>query len=546
MRTSGPTQHARQISRILALQPRMAVADLAGAIVATRDPAILGAMTNLVRVWAWKNKELPADFSERATVTAVTRQPVIYVAVDLERCARTHERVNIPLMPGRPVDARPLPTDDSYALAPLAPPSFATQSRTERTALSGGEEAVACSQCSGAGATACRRCSGGRVSCPSCGGALRMPCPRCGGAGTHLGVSGRMIQCQQCRTRGTVTCDRCAQQGTVSCAVCSGHGTLQCDPCAGSGNILRIWELVETRRTDHRRRPLLTEQWAGDWDAGFEQSDVVAERIVTMESDRPVIELDSLASPVLRQHAAALLREALDAHATERRNGHATDRVIAARVRLRGLYGYDVRLDYDGNPYRVFVAGGGTIMPCHLPATRRGPIASGIRLIKRYLRALQTDVSEGPQEAFVRAVRNGQAHISDDAFLLPQVAARIGMKIEVTEEGYRCYVRDQTGGETALTVGLDVRFDLNPDDERILCVDADLGEGQRDGFARLLAACHDFPIGRLAIVDAPDGTERLRLVDRRPYGSLDVGQYAGILTLLATMSRRLRGSEALG
>lgn len=507
----------------------------------TQDPAILGSMTNLVRVWAWKNKEVPDDFTSKATVTSASRQPVVYASVDLERCERATRRIDTPLMPDQDVDAAPWPTKDIYALLPMAAPEFPKAPDTEITKLPGGQEAVACAQCSGAGAVACRRCEGGRIACPRCGGAMRTTCIDCGGTGTHLGVSGRMIQCRTCQSSGTVLCDRCAQAGRVTCPTCHGKGLLPCEPCAGFGKILRVWELRETRYTDHRHRPQIADLWGADWDAAFEQAGVVVERVYRIDQQPPSVVLDPIAPPALQDLMESLLENALKAHAAACHNGHATDRIVGVRVGLRALYAYDVQIDYGGDSYRVLIVGGETIMPCKLPKARHGAVAYGAGLIKRYLHALQTDEISGPQEAFIRAVNTGQAHISDEACLLPQVAARLETQIDVTEEGYRCYVCDKCGDNGPLTVALDVRFDLNHADQRMLYATIDLGEAFRDRFARLLAACHELPIGRLAVVDATDGSERLHLVDCRPYATCSAAQYAIVLQFLACVARQLGG-----
>lgn len=542
---TAPANDGPRMARVLALQPRMTVDCLAEPVMSNQDPALLNVMTNLVRVWAWGRRTLPADFAETVTVTEVSRQPVVYASVDLERCSRASQEIILPLRPDRPVNTKAWPTDDLFALLPTSPPTFAASPATDRRRIPGNEEAGRCARCEGAGASRCRNCSGGKMACPSCGGALQIACSRCGGSGTHLGVSGRMIQCRNCNTRGTVQCTRCAQEGTIPCAVCDGEGSIACPPCGGHGNVVRAWELVETRRTDHRHRESMAEPWRGDWPAGFDQSPVVIERVYLTSGDPPVIELDTLAPSGPQQHLSALLQEALAAYAADRRNGVTADRVVAARVRLSGMYAYDVSLRYHGQAYGVLVAGGGTmVVPGRLPIARRGPIVWLVRLLKRYLRALQTDEVAGPQKAFIQAVRSGQAHIGDEACLIPEAAARIWATFEVTEAGYRCYVRDHPPGDISLAVGLDVRFDLDEHDQRMVCVDVDLGEAHRDRYVGLLALCHNLPAGRLAVVDGPSGTERINLVDRRPYDTSDAGQYAGVLRLMAAAARRLRGAEA--
>ena len=534
---------ASRIARVVALQPHMSPQSLAEPVMGTNDPAVLTTLTNLLRVWASGNTKVPVDFTERATVTAVSRQPVVFASVDIERCERQASETLLPLPDGTAIDASEWPTRDLFALVPATPATFATSTQTRRVPLPGRQEAQECGRCGGAGATRCRNCASGQIPCPACGGALRVACSRCGGAGTHLGVSGRMIQCRQCNTRGTVQCDRCARRGTISCPACGGGGEISCAPCAGHGRVVRGWEMVETRRTDARRVTQAAATWS-DFDQAFDQSDVVAERVFTVDQDPPQVILDTLAPAGPQQQAATLLNEALAAHAAERRAGAVIDRIAAIRVRLRGVYAYDVTVNYDGVPYRVVVAAGGTmIVPKRLPKAKRGPIAAMLRLIRRYLRALQSDEVPGPQREFVHAVRAGRAHLSDERCVVPDAAAALGVQAEVTEAGYRCHVR--TSGELTVAVGMDVRFELNDHDAPHLCIDIDLGEAHRDRLLQMLAANHDLAIGRLAVINGGDGTERLHLVDRRPYGTTDAVQYANVLRLLGATARKLRGREDL-
>jgi hypothetical protein len=509
----------------------------------TNDPSVFTALTNLLRVWAFGNSQVPAGFAERASVTAVSRQPVVYASVDLERCERQTQETFAPLPDGAPVDAADWPTQDVFALMPAAPAAFVITPQTRRVALPGRQEARQCVRCRGQGATHCGRCESGQVACPSCNGALRVACPRCGGAGSHLGVSGRMIQCRQCNTRGTVQCDFCNRRGAVTCSACAGSGTISCDPCAGHGRVVRGWDMIEMRRTETHRTTHVARIW-GNLDTAFEQSEVVAERVYLNDRDAPLIDLDRLAPEVPQAQISQLLRESLAAHAAERRAGTATDRIAAVRVRLRGLFAYEVTVKYDGNDYTVLVtAGGAVIIPKRLPAARRGPIASVGRLFGRYFRALQTDETPGPQREFIRAVRGGRAHIADERCVVPQAAALLGVQAEVTEAGYCCHVR--TPGELTIAIGIDIRFELSDSDTCHLCVDLDLGPAHRDRLTNALAASHSLPAGRLAVVNGPKGEEILRLVDRHPYDTADAGQYAAVLRLLAIMARELRGRSDL-
>ena len=546
MTISTSASAKRRITRVLALQPRMTVASFDEGVMATNDPAIVGAMNNLIRVWAWNNSLVPFDFYERMSVRKIARQPLIFATVDVERCDRQKEPLEAPLPPGSRIDQQPWPTEDLFKLMPLAAGSFPDAPVIERTPLPGREEASACSRCSGAGAIPCTNCVAGRAPCLTCRGALRVTCSQCNGSGAHMGISGRMIQCRKCNMQGTSPCDHCGGTGTTSCKVCGARGQVDCSVCNTYGNIRRSWQLLDARRTDRARKLLMTEAWPGDWESAFADSDLIAERVYAIEGEQPIITLDRLASAASQKTLATLLRETLGTHAAAKRSGEIVDRIIAVRVRFRCLYGYDVTLDYNGDPCEIMVAGGGEmIIARKIPSARRDPFSFGLRCLKRFLHALRTDEIIGPAKEFVRAVNEGRVHISDDLCLVPEATNQLRAQHRVTEAGYRCIIAAHAHESGMANIILDVTFALDEGDRQMLCIDIDLGVAHRDRFAALLEASHELPIGRLAVLTDANGTERVKLVDRRPYLTCNSEQYAGTLQAIATAARHLRESSQL-
>lgn len=76
----------------------------------------------------------------------------------------------------------------------------------------------------------CGDCQGaGQVTCPTCSGSLRASCSGCGGSGRRMSrarKSYRMVNCTECRGKGTKKCVRCTK-GMVGCRTCRGSGTLR-------------------------------------------------------------------------------------------------------------------------------------------------------------------------------------------------------------------------------------------------------------------------------------------------------------------------------
>ncbi|PTL75436.1 zinc finger-like domain-containing protein [Vitiosangium sp. GDMCC 1.1324] len=76
----------------------------------------------------------------------------------------------------------------------------------------------------------CGTCGGdGQVTCPTCSGTLRASCGGCGGTGKQMSrarKSFRLVNCRDCRGKGTKKCTRCTK-GQVSCSKCRGSGAMR-------------------------------------------------------------------------------------------------------------------------------------------------------------------------------------------------------------------------------------------------------------------------------------------------------------------------------
>jgi hypothetical protein len=105
----------------------------------------------------------------------------------------------------------------------------------------------------------CWTCHGdGRVACSGCGGSARQPCRSCDGSGKYLGTAAngarRLLNCKECRGKGTITCAACTR-GRVDCGTCQRSKKLEC------------WlEIDESTRTDVQLEPAGELVEAFEWD----------------------------------------------------------------------------------------------------------------------------------------------------------------------------------------------------------------------------------------------------------------------------------------
>ncbi len=520
-------------ARILAVQPRMSAGDLSDPVMATEDPLLMEMVANLIRAWASGRGDLPADFAERVRVTGLSRQPMSFASVDLERAERAAQLVTEPFPPGTAVDASGWATDDPFALRPLPAPSFPAQARQAREAVPGRQTVRECRQCSGAGAAACAACGGaGRVTCSTCHGSRRVVCSQCGGGGSYTGMDGTLVACRNCGQSGAVQCGNCHGRGQLACQPCKGAGTLPCGPCGGFGNLLARWVLITTTDTRHAHEPLLAEPWPVPADALFADADVIGEHVWRPSSSPVGQPLDALGPPAVVTQIRSVLTREQHAAAGER------PRVTAVRAQVRGTFVYDVRLDYDGRRLTFLMGGGRSqVFPRYLPPrTDQGAIRSLGRLVRRGMRALATDERPGVSNQFIAAVTAGRVHLADTDLLLPAVAAHLGCKLDVTAEGYQLQVVEaapRPGPALAVTVELDV----DPDGGIVLAARLPLGPARREQYPLALSLNGKLQIGRLAVVDDAAGGEAYAIVDRRPYRFATAAGYTVVLQALAAAAR---------
>ena len=522
-------------ARLLAVQPRLTVADLHEAVLATDDPLPLAVMANLVRVWAAGRPDVPVGFADSLRVTSLSRQPLVYVAVDVERMDRVVRPALTPYVPGGQIDATPWPTTDPYAVVPLPPPSFPAERLQRRDAVPGRQRVQACDECRGAGAATCKRCEGGgMIVCPRCRAGRRVPCSHCHGSGTVIGISGRYVSCPACDARGSVRCDLCHGQAQVPCGPCDGTGRVRCVVCEGQGNVLAGWAVESAVDTVHDREPFVGEPWPMPLDELFEQTDVVVERWWRPDDPTGGGRPEELGPPAVQAAVAAVL-------ARQSARAASGPRPVAVRVQVRAALAYDVRLSCGGRPASVLVVGTGSrVIPRAMPAADDTGLRAVGRLFRRGVRSLADDATAGVSAAFVRGVRAGRVHLADADGLLPAVADVLRSGARVTADGYSLPVREASATAEQPPVVVAVRLDVDASGELVVSATVDLGPVRRDQFPHLLAANADLMVGRLAVVAGPEGTESVVLTDCRTYRFATAGGYAAVLQAMAAVARRMR------
>lgn len=533
MATSGAAKPSEEfaLGRIAALQPRMSRDDLGEKVMATEDPLVFNNLANVIRLWGHGRKDLPDDFAEQLKVMSVSRQPLALVVAEVQRVERTLTEIDEPFA-GGPVDSSRWKTDDLFDLLPIQPTLFPKAPLNDESIIPGREEVSECSACDGAGDHLCAQCGGaGTQLCPACSGTRQVVCERCGGAGTHIGVSGREVQCQMCRTRGVLTCHAC-QAGQVVCTGCSRRGRIQCSTCAGHGNLCRKFMLITDTKTESRERHSIAESWPIKVERLIQEADLVEEiQWPWPATNKPVPPLETKLPRQLLPSAVELCQEVVR-DATE--VDAARERITGVRLRVLGTYLYQVDFECVGRAGRIFVGGNRCRVFCQAAPTESTSLFRAVgRLAKRAFHALQTDDRPGLDAAYVNAVLGGKAHIADSRCLVPEAAKQAEAGLHVTETGYRL---DFDHNGAPLTI--DVELDMDEHDV-ILRAAHVLGPAHRDQFPKALALTSDLSFGRLAVMKGSDGRDVFALMDRRLY-TVAVDHLAWILRAVADEARELR------
>ena len=518
------------LKRIEAFQPRLSTESLAEGVLHTEDPLLLHGLGNLVRVWAASHPDLSASFAQNLRVVEAARQPIGWAVVEAQEMRRTLQAVEEPHSGGA-INSSPFRTRDLYELAPLVPTMFPNQSVCEQLNVSGQESISPCPVCEG-GATPCQSCGGAGMNlCSQCGGAQTISCSRCNGAGQHQGVSGRIVNCQLCGTRGTTRCTACSK-GRVECGDCTGTGEIKCIKCAGHGHLKQRWTVVSDMRTTVNYHPFMLETWNVPFEAIWAHGDELDSRVRAWPDRNPegifagIVMPDSMASGVAQLIDNCLLPETKAGKSAPRR-------VTGIRVRLLATYAYRLRVEFDGRQGLLLVVGNSNrIVVESLPTARVGRFGKLLEAVQRKLSVLDLADFVGLPPEFVNGIKSGEVHICDSHCLVSRAAIQLGATYRVTADGYDVLVH--IGSEAGEIVKLNVAMEIDRQKQWILRIGCRLGPVYRERAPHALAHNASLTFGRIAVTrqSAAEG-EYFEMIDVRPYEQTKVEHLARIFQVLA-------------
>ena len=544
MATEQHASNGFQTARVGSLQPPMTLRDVGGTSVLCKNKVAYNDMLNLVRLWSRSVRELPDDFCEHVRVTAITRQPVTFLTVDVERIRRQLIGKDRPF-DGGPLNPNRWPTQDLFELYPVASMSFPGNRERVEVHLDGQEETNPCGICKGKGKNPCHRCTGSTtVPCTTCHGKAGIACGVCRGTGGVVKGGQTVEPCSACDATGLVPCAACEASGQVKCNACDGSGELSCGKCSGYGTLKRTWDLATEIWCDHRLQFLCPEGWPTVASNLVEDADVLQSHEWRSPGTPGISEeIEQEIPPSIRSAADSLCRTIVQDQQTI---DPKSERLSGMRLEVRGTYLLRAKLSYE-NHSGTLVFGGTTnqVVWADPPKVRQ-------TLLQRFFAGLNRIYSlfglgETPplSHDYVRAVRAGQAHVSDPRCVVPALEHH-GASVRLNSEGYTITVgASDDSGKSAEAV-FEARIVINGMQETTLFTASYLGAAHRDRFPAALAINHRLRVGRVAIIDDPQTKEeRFVIVDRRPYESIQTAHLACILIDLSTEIFAIRAEGAL-
>ncbi len=322
--------------RVASLQPPMTPGDVGGAAVLYEDKVACNDMLNLVRLWSRGVSGLPDDFCDHVRVTAITRQPVTFLTVDVERIRRQLIGRDIPF-DGASINRKRWHTQDLFELCPFPSLSFPTQREKVDVPLDGQEETNPCGACKGKGAKPCHRCNGSTtVPCTYCQGKKGIACSACRGTGGVVKAGQSVEPCAACGATGLIPCGACVASGHVKCKTCDGRGELTCVNCEGHGILKRSWDLATEIWCDHRVHLLCPEGCPPRASDLVEDTDVLQRHVWYAPGERGLSEeVVQDIPPPIRSAADSLCRTIVQDQQTI---DPKAERLSGMRLEVRGTY----------------------------------------------------------------------------------------------------------------------------------------------------------------------------------------------------------------
>lgn len=525
------------------LQPPISIFDIADGIATTEDPFILSCLTNLLRVWSQSRHDMPYSFAEEVTISEVVRQPLTYLILEAEHLHRRRTSVKVPYHK-EPISKADWPTNDLFAIEQITTGVFPADLMEETVFLPYREKVEACSFCEGAGQNVCGECDGaGTVICSECGGAQQIACGRCRGAGAHNTISGAYTRCDACNGRGTISCQRC-RRGQMPCT-CQ-RGRIKCDMCDGSGNLWQRWKLDSSRTTRSYIRPFLRHPWAIPFDAILSDTHEIYSKTwdwpLEMFPENPVVK------ELPEQLHSEINIELNQAFNADRPTQPKAKRISAARFRIAATFVYRATFEYRGQHGVVFIGG-----VSNQVFTKREPIkkASVCRKLKHFAITLFDKVMGNDaapvDHDYLKAVRGGNSHLADTRGVVMSAAKLLQLVPQVTATGYHLAMETDDLRSLGLQlVNFEIDFEIDAQQELLLCIKHTIGEGFRDRFAEALALTLQLSFGRLALAEVPEtGKWYFEIVERRLYQFVEPNHLARMLQAMTLDIARIAAESTL-
>lgn len=538
------------VPRLSALQPAITEDDLLVVEDVSNVPFIVLYVTQLVRLWAHDNENLPDDFEEVFDITGVKRQGVAFVVSDVQILRREIRAVEEPWS-GNYDATSELETGDLFELHPFDPTVFPPSPEVivEDWPIPGQEEKVKCSKCAGKCYVDCEACvADGIIYCDKCGGNGEILCSTCMGGGQVLRGGQTVVNCTACSGTGLFECLACKKVGTITCPTCNGVKTVDCKRCDASGCMKRRQVLHSETSTHSHVQPITTEDWGTNFAGIVAGTDELYSQHTTLIKSHNV---KMSISPKIRDNLRRLLEqkssEALNSHTSE--HGFQSDdseRSTGLRVRLHGSFAYHVSFEYRGKPGSLIVVGSDNLILILSGPTKRTTILDtiSVKLGNIFTKIGMPLETTGLDHKYARAVRQGTVFLLDTSRVVETAAEALGALLIVTETGYRLIFENGVSiSDSKAIVTVDFAIDMYRN--IIIRTNGEIGVAHRDRYPQALAYCHQIAVGRLALVPGFAGEDRFVLIDIRSYAMLSSATFEQYLRMFLYKLREIQNAEIL-
>ncbi|GEM_PF-2120873 len=507
---------SRSPQRVRSIQPDFTDEMLDAGQETVTSHETLNDLRAVIAYWSLQQDGLPDGFADNFYVESAARQVVPAVVVHVQHSKRSLIQNLIPYDNSGLSEQR-FNRRDLFALSDVDNRcEFPSSPTTEIEVIPGNESLKTCAECSGAGENLCEKCDGvGTHICRKCSGGGKVECLDCSGQGEIIVGGTETRTCGRCRGRGTTTCLPCSGKGNNDCE-CDG-GTFECDNCAGHGQMRTQWHLETVTRTQTFHQLVCRNEWVDD-DHKVAIDSVLLRYYDWAEPERFRVQDSRKLVPDCLSKPAGKIIESLNLTPGE------DELATGLRIQIQASYVYHVEVTHDGRVADFFVSGcSNTVTPRKVKRREQSVLS---RVTDKYV------VSQ-EESLYARAVSEGEIFLTDRRCLGLELR-RLGIPLEVTDEGY-CLPADGFGGaEIRIGIGYD------RSNQQILRTSIDLVAADRSRFPEYMAASQSLLIGTLGLLERNNRTfERIVLVDSRFYQTVSPAALQGILELMRKEAWRL-------